>query len=155
MSVPPVLFLAVCVRASPWENTVQVSGAQKGKGVVGDRPSRLKPQGTYPCEEALGNAPRLGQTPLVNMCELLEGPRKSQARAKRGSAVGGRSLKTSTRTWACGMRTSPSGEGMSSMPASLSALHSYKKLTSVECTRIPTLKHFTAYSQGFKTKQKL
>ena len=55
--------------------------------------------------------PRLGQTPLVNMCELLEGPRKSQAKANRGSAVGGRSLKTSTRTWACGMHTSPSGEG--------------------------------------------
>lgn len=63
MSVLPVLFLAVCMRASPWENTVQVSGAQKGKGVVGDCPSRLKPQGTYPCEEALGNAPKTWADP--------------------------------------------------------------------------------------------
>lgn len=105
-------------------------------------------------------SPGLGQTPLVNKCELLEGPRKSQGQGQHRE-YWWRSPKTSTRSWLGACALVHQKKMMCSMPASLSALCSYEKLTvyvltpSVECTRIPTQKHFTAYGQRFKTKQKL
>lgn len=99
--------------------------------------------------------PGPGQAPLVNNVHvLLEGPGKSQARAGQRECEW-RGLRVYTRMWAQGRCRE-----MAIGPACL-LLHTPSQPTPphsvpapVECTHVPTQKHFTDHHQMYKTESK-